>query len=92
MAYQMIGGKKTWVRDPNASKVAKKPYVEKEYPLSEIYSKSDKGASKEAELRGTRAQVVRLRREIRSKLNIGGERILLYVGGILRKVGVDKGA
>jgi hypothetical protein len=92
MAYEMIDGKKVWVSDPNATKVAKKAYVEKPYPLSEIYSKDDKGARKEAELRGTRAQVVHLRREVRAKLNIGGERIILYVNGQLHKVGIDKGA
>lgn len=99
MSYKMIDGKKTWVADPNtvawgfASIVAsKKKYVEKAYPLWEVYSKSDLGLTKYGEVRGPRAEQVRLRREARSKLNIGGERVILFCNGQLVKVGIDKGA
>jgi hypothetical protein len=92
MAYQMIDGKKTWVNDPNVEKSVKKKYVEKQYPLHEIYTKDEKGLMKQMELRGSRADQVRARRELRSRLSLTGDRIILFTNGQLRKVGIDKGA
>jgi hypothetical protein len=60
--------------------------------LHEIYIKDDKGGViKAGEVRGTRKQQVRLRREIRAKHDLGSHQIMLYTDGVLRRVGVDKG-
>jgi hypothetical protein len=59
--------------------------------LHEVYVRNENGVSKVAEVRGTRADQVKLRREVRGKLNIGGERILLFTNGKLARVGIDKG-
>jgi hypothetical protein len=59
--------------------------------LHEVYIKDDKGGVvKVGEVRGTRAQQVALRREIRSKRDLGSHQVMLYTDGVLRKCGIDK--
>jgi hypothetical protein len=58
----------------------------------DILFKNEKGdTTKTAECNGTRATQVALRRETRSRLNVGGDRIVLYTNGFPKKSGIDKG-
>jgi len=57
----------------------------------EVYIKNEKGdTTKAAECRGTRKMQVELRREVRAKMDIGGERIVLFTNGIRVKTGIHK--
>ena len=57
----------------------------------EVYVKDDKGGMmKVAEIRGTRKMQVNLRREMRAKMDLGPERIMLFTNGIRVKTGIHK--
>ena len=59
--------------------------------LHEVYVRNENGLTKAAEVRGGRAEQVKLRRETRQRMNVGGERIILYTNGRLARVGIDVG-
>jgi hypothetical protein len=59
----------------------------------EVYVKDDKGGMmKVGECRGTRAMQVNLRREVRAKMDLGAERVMLFTNGIRVKTGINKKA
>ena len=56
----------------------------------EIYIKSEKGDLTKAETcSGTRATQVALRREVRARMKLGADRVLLFINGRLTKLGID---
>jgi hypothetical protein len=59
--------------------------------LHEVYVKNEKGDMiKVDEVRGNRAAQVRLRRDVRARMGVDGNRIVLYTNGKLHKVGIDR--
>ncbi len=94
MAYVNVNSKKVWKHDPDAVKTSKPKQVDR-FSKYEIYVKDASGVggvNKVGEITGTRSSQVQLRRELRAKLGLTGDRILLYSNGRLLKVGIDKGS